>query len=90
MKMQRAIEPSSAFLPTTLEGLDKILHGGIACGSLTEVKDPCTVKRICFCFYHRKLKKCYNFVYCKKSQNIYKFLTVKQSALIYKIVIDLF
>lgn len=38
MKMRRAIDPTSAFLPTTLEDLDKILHGGIACGSLTEVK----------------------------------------------------
>ncbi|XP_026564446.1 DNA repair protein RAD51 homolog 2 isoform X1 [Pseudonaja textilis] len=37
MKMKRALNPSAAFLPTTLEDLDKILHGGIACSSLTEL-----------------------------------------------------
>ncbi|KAH0620710.1 hypothetical protein JD844_021407 [Phrynosoma platyrhinos] len=39
MKRKRTMNPSTAFLPTTLEDLDKILHGGIACGSITEVKD---------------------------------------------------
>lgn len=38
MKMKRAISSSLAFLSTTLDGLDKALHGGVACGSLTEVK----------------------------------------------------
>ncbi|XP_066489445.1 DNA repair protein RAD51 homolog 2 isoform X2 [Tiliqua scincoides] len=49
MKMKRAIDPSSAFLPTTLESLDKILHGGIACGSLTEVTGPSGCGKTQFC-----------------------------------------
>lgn len=36
--MKRAVNPFSAFLSTTLDSLDKTLHGGVACGSLTEVK----------------------------------------------------
>lgn len=31
--------PSPAFLSTTLSALDEALHGGVACGSLTEVKE---------------------------------------------------
>ncbi|XP_015268767.1 PREDICTED: DNA repair protein RAD51 homolog 2 [Gekko japonicus] len=49
MKMKRAIDPTSAFLPTTLEDLDKILHGGIACGSLTEVTGPSGCGKTQFC-----------------------------------------
>ncbi|KAJ6667221.1 hypothetical protein lerEdw1_017199 [Lerista edwardsae] len=49
MKMKRTTDPSSAFLPTTLEGLDKILHGGIACGSLTEVTGPSGCGKTQFC-----------------------------------------
>nr|XP_056706811.1 DNA repair protein RAD51 homolog 2 [Euleptes europaea] len=49
MKIKRAIDPTSAFLPTTLEDLDKILHGGIACGSLTEVAGPSGCGKTQFC-----------------------------------------
>ncbi|XP_062974915.1 DNA repair protein RAD51 homolog 2 isoform X2 [Elgaria multicarinata webbii] len=49
MKMKRTINPSSAFLPTTLEDLDKILHGGIACGSLTEITGPSGCGKTQFC-----------------------------------------
>ncbi|XP_044291990.1 DNA repair protein RAD51 homolog 2 isoform X2 [Varanus komodoensis] len=49
MKMKRTINPSSSFLPTTLEGLDKILHGGIACGSLTEIAGPSGCGKTQFC-----------------------------------------
>ncbi|KAM3853011.1 DNA repair protein RAD51 homolog 2 [Vipera latastei] len=49
MKMKRTTNPSTAFLPTTLEDLDKILHGGIACGSLTEITGPsgCGKTQLC-------------------------------------------
>uniref|UniRef100_A0A8C5WTY6 DNA repair protein RAD51 homolog 2 n=1 Tax=Laticauda laticaudata TaxID=8630 RepID=A0A8C5WTY6_LATLA len=49
MKMKRALNPSAAFLPTTLEDLDKILHGGIACGSLTEITGPSGCGKTQFC-----------------------------------------
>ncbi|XP_075783467.1 DNA repair protein RAD51 homolog 2 isoform X3 [Pelodiscus sinensis] len=49
MKMKRAINPSSAFLSTTLHGLDKALHGGVACGSLTEVTGPPGCGKTQFC-----------------------------------------
>ncbi|EMP40948.1 DNA repair protein RAD51 like protein 2 [Chelonia mydas] len=49
MKMKRAINPSSAFLSTTLDGLDKALHGGVACGSLTEVTGPAGCGKTQFC-----------------------------------------
>ncbi|KAJ7344728.1 hypothetical protein JRQ81_000678 [Phrynocephalus forsythii] len=49
MKMKRTINPSSAFLQTTLEDLDKILHGGIACGSLTEITGPAGCGKTQFC-----------------------------------------
>uniref|UniRef100_A0AC11EAL5 RAD51 paralog B n=1 Tax=Ovis aries TaxID=9940 RepID=A0AC11EAL5_SHEEP len=38
IKTQRCAAHSSAFLSTTLPALDEALHGGVACGSLTEVK----------------------------------------------------
>lgn len=37
MKLRKSVNPSSAFLSTTLHSLDKVLHGGVPCGSLTEV-----------------------------------------------------
>uniref|UniRef100_A0AC11EMX7 RAD51 paralog B n=1 Tax=Ovis aries TaxID=9940 RepID=A0AC11EMX7_SHEEP len=37
IKTQRCAAHSSAFLSTTLPALDEALHGGVACGSLTEV-----------------------------------------------------
>ncbi|ETE62407.1 DNA repair protein RAD51-like 2, partial [Ophiophagus hannah] len=49
MKMKRTLNPSAAFLPTTLEDLDKILHGGIACGSLTEITGPSGCGKTQFC-----------------------------------------
>uniref|UniRef100_A0A8C6XR08 DNA repair protein RAD51 homolog 2 n=1 Tax=Naja naja TaxID=35670 RepID=A0A8C6XR08_NAJNA len=49
MKMRRTLNPSAAFLPTTLEDLDKILHGGIACGSLTEITGPSGCGKTQFC-----------------------------------------
>ncbi|XP_063145871.1 DNA repair protein RAD51 homolog 2 [Candoia aspera] len=49
LKMKRTINPSTAFLPTTLEDLDKILHGGIACGSLTEITGPSGCGKTQFC-----------------------------------------
>nr|XP_025039873.1 DNA repair protein RAD51 homolog 2 isoform X2 [Pelodiscus sinensis] len=49
MKMKRAINPSSTFLSTTLHGLDKALHGGVACGSLTEVTGPPGCGKTQFC-----------------------------------------
>lgn len=39
IKAQRSAAVSPAFLPTTLSALDEALHGGVACGSLTEVKE---------------------------------------------------
>ncbi|XP_012859116.2 DNA repair protein RAD51 homolog 2 [Echinops telfairi] len=36
MKTQRSADVSTAFLATTLSALDEALHGGVACGSLTE------------------------------------------------------
>ncbi|XP_078246625.1 DNA repair protein RAD51 homolog 2 isoform X3 [Pogona vitticeps] len=49
MKIKRTINPSSAFLPTTLEYLDRILYGGIACGSLTEITGPPGCGKTQFC-----------------------------------------
>lgn len=42
MKMRRSADLSPAFLSTTLSALDDVLHGGVACGSLTEVKETRT------------------------------------------------
>uniref|UniRef100_A0A2I2ZLF6 XRCC3/RAD51 homolog 2 helix-hairpin-helix domain-containing protein n=1 Tax=Gorilla gorilla gorilla TaxID=9595 RepID=A0A2I2ZLF6_GORGO len=39
IKAQRSADFSPAFLSTTLSALDEALHGGVACGSLTEVKE---------------------------------------------------
>jgi hypothetical protein len=38
IKIQKSVL-SPAFLSTTLSALDEALHGGVACGSLTEVKE---------------------------------------------------
>uniref|UniRef100_A0A8C4P2N2 RAD51 paralog B n=1 Tax=Dromaius novaehollandiae TaxID=8790 RepID=A0A8C4P2N2_DRONO len=46
MKVRRAVNPSSAFLSTSLHGLDKVLHGGVPCGSLTEVEWLSDVDRL--------------------------------------------
>ncbi|XP_052551781.1 DNA repair protein RAD51 homolog 2 isoform X1 [Tympanuchus pallidicinctus] len=49
MKMRRAVNPSVAFLPTSLHSLDKVLHGGIPCGSLTELTSPPGCGKTQFC-----------------------------------------
>uniref|UniRef100_A0A7M4FKJ7 DNA repair protein RAD51 homolog 2 n=1 Tax=Crocodylus porosus TaxID=8502 RepID=A0A7M4FKJ7_CROPO len=49
LKMKRAVNPFSAFLSTTLDSLDKALHGGVACGSLTEVTGPPGCGKTQFC-----------------------------------------
>ncbi|XP_053137800.1 DNA repair protein RAD51 homolog 2 isoform X2 [Hemicordylus capensis] len=49
MKMKRALDPSTAFLPTTLKDLDNTLHGGIACGCLTELTGPSGCGKTQFC-----------------------------------------
>uniref|UniRef100_A0A8C3N6A7 RAD51 paralog B n=1 Tax=Geospiza parvula TaxID=87175 RepID=A0A8C3N6A7_GEOPR len=43
MKLRKSVSPSSAFLSTTLHNLDRVLHGGVPCGSLTETMEyaPC-------------------------------------------------
>ncbi|XP_064421088.1 DNA repair protein RAD51 homolog 2 isoform X3 [Latimeria chalumnae] len=46
---QRSVDPSSAFLRTTLAELDEVLHGGLACGSLTEVTGPSGCGKTQFC-----------------------------------------
>ncbi|XP_049626409.1 DNA repair protein RAD51 homolog 2 [Suncus etruscus] len=40
---------SPAFLPTTLSALDEALHGGVACGSLTEITGPPGCGKTQFC-----------------------------------------
>uniref|UniRef100_A0A8D2MHK0 RAD51 paralog B n=1 Tax=Zonotrichia albicollis TaxID=44394 RepID=A0A8D2MHK0_ZONAL len=42
MKLRKSVNPS-AFLSTTLHSLDRVLHGGVPCGSLTETMEyaPC-------------------------------------------------
>lgn len=49
MKVRRSINPSAAFLPTSLHSLDKVLHGGIPCGSLTELTSPPGCGKTQFC-----------------------------------------
>ncbi|XP_032338133.1 DNA repair protein RAD51 homolog 2 isoform X4 [Camelus ferus] len=49
MKTQRSAAPSPAFLPTTLSALDAALHGGVACGSLTEITGPPGCGKTQFC-----------------------------------------
>uniref|UniRef100_A0A8B9QZQ3 DNA repair protein RAD51 homolog 2 n=2 Tax=Anas platyrhynchos TaxID=8839 RepID=A0A8B9QZQ3_ANAPL len=49
MKVRRSVNPSSAFLSTTLHSLDKVLHGGVPCGSLTEITSPPGCGKTQFC-----------------------------------------
>ncbi|XP_069773283.1 DNA repair protein RAD51 homolog 2 isoform X3 [Narcine bancroftii] len=50
MKTERCSNPSIAFFPTSLAELDEILHGGLACGTLTEVTGPSGCGKTQFCF----------------------------------------
>uniref|UniRef100_G1NTV8 RAD51 paralog B n=2 Tax=Myotis lucifugus TaxID=59463 RepID=G1NTV8_MYOLU len=49
IKAQRSAALSPAFLPTTLSALDEALHGGVACGSLTEITGPPGCGKTQFC-----------------------------------------
>ncbi|XP_055394390.1 DNA repair protein RAD51 homolog 2 isoform X3 [Bubalus kerabau] len=49
IKTQRCAAHSSAFLSTTLSALDEALHGGVACGSLTEITGPPGCGKTQFC-----------------------------------------
>ncbi|KAL9850919.1 LOW QUALITY PROTEIN: DNA repair protein RAD51 homolog 2 [Geothlypis trichas] len=49
MKLRKSVNPSSAFLSTTLHGLDRVLHGGVPCGSLTEITSPPGCGKTQFC-----------------------------------------
>ncbi|XP_069714381.1 DNA repair protein RAD51 homolog 2 isoform X3 [Phaenicophaeus curvirostris] len=49
MKMRNSVSPSSAFLSTTLRGLDQVLQGGVPCGSLTEITSPPGCGKTQFC-----------------------------------------
>ncbi|XP_025894012.1 DNA repair protein RAD51 homolog 2 isoform X2 [Nothoprocta perdicaria] len=49
MKVRRTVNPSSAFLSTSLHGLDEVLHGGVPCGSLTEITSPPGCGKTQFC-----------------------------------------
>uniref|UniRef100_A0A8D1QF89 RAD51 paralog B n=1 Tax=Sus scrofa TaxID=9823 RepID=A0A8D1QF89_PIG len=49
IKTQRSAVPSPAFLSTTLSALDEALHGGVACGSLTEITGPPGCGKTQFC-----------------------------------------
>ncbi|XP_038639591.1 DNA repair protein RAD51 homolog 2 isoform X2 [Scyliorhinus canicula] len=49
MKAQRGSQPSTAFFPTSLTELDEVLHGGLACGNLTEVTGPSGCGKTQFC-----------------------------------------
>ncbi|XP_017816753.1 DNA repair protein RAD51 homolog 2 isoform X4 [Papio anubis] len=49
IKAQRSADFSPAFLSTTLSALDKALHGGVACGSLTEITGPPGCGKTQFC-----------------------------------------
>ncbi|KAM9554818.1 DNA repair protein RAD51 homolog 2 isoform 1-T1 [Guaruba guarouba] len=49
MKLRKSVNPSSAFLSTTLHSLDKVLHGGVPCGSLTEITGPPGCGKTQFC-----------------------------------------
>ncbi|XP_036887581.1 DNA repair protein RAD51 homolog 2 isoform X2 [Sturnira hondurensis] len=49
IKAQRAAAVSPAFLPTALSALDEALHGGVACGSLTEITGPPGCGKTQFC-----------------------------------------
>ncbi|XP_066550537.1 DNA repair protein RAD51 homolog 2 isoform X2 [Amia ocellicauda] len=41
--------PTCSYFPTTLQGLDRVLRGGLACGTLTEVTGPsgCGKSQLC-------------------------------------------
>ncbi|KAM4663558.1 DNA repair protein RAD51 homolog 2 [Discoglossus pictus] len=49
MRQRRVADPSSAFLTTSLKDLDDVLHGGLACGALTEITGPsgCGKTQLC-------------------------------------------
>ncbi|NXO34654.1 RA51B protein, partial [Locustella ochotensis] len=49
MKLRKSVNPSSAFLSTTLHSLDRVLHGGVPCGSLTEITSPPGCGKTQFC-----------------------------------------
>ncbi|XP_069887573.1 DNA repair protein RAD51 homolog 2 isoform X2 [Dipodomys merriami] len=49
IKIQKSANLSSAFLSTTLAALDEALHGGVACGSLTEITGPPGCGKTQFC-----------------------------------------
>ncbi|XP_026375458.1 DNA repair protein RAD51 homolog 2 isoform X1 [Ursus arctos] len=49
MKMRTSASLSPAFLATTLSALDEALHGGVACGSLTEITGPPGCGKTQFC-----------------------------------------
>ncbi|XP_064514426.1 DNA repair protein RAD51 homolog 2 isoform X2 [Pseudopipra pipra] len=49
MKLRKSVSPSSAFLSTTLHSLDRVLHGGVPCGSLTEITSPPGCGKTQFC-----------------------------------------
>ncbi|XP_030904893.1 DNA repair protein RAD51 homolog 2 [Melopsittacus undulatus] len=49
MKLRKSVNPSSAFLSTTLHSLDEVLHGGVPCGSLTEITGPPGCGKTQFC-----------------------------------------
>ncbi|XP_064280336.1 DNA repair protein RAD51 homolog 2 isoform X3 [Passer domesticus] len=49
MKLRKSVNPSSAFLSSTLHGLDRVLHGGVPCGSLTEITSPPGCGKTQFC-----------------------------------------
>ncbi|VFV30752.1 dna repair protein rad51 homolog [Lynx pardinus] len=49
LKMQTSASLSPVFLATTLSALDEALHGGVACGSLTEITGPPGCGKTQFC-----------------------------------------
>ncbi|CAK6431974.1 unnamed protein product [Pipistrellus nathusii] len=49
IKARRSTAVSPAFLPTTLSALDEALHGGVACGSLSEITGPPGCGKTQFC-----------------------------------------
>ncbi|XP_016079280.1 PREDICTED: DNA repair protein RAD51 homolog 2 isoform X4 [Miniopterus natalensis] len=49
IKAQRSAALAPTFLPTTLSALDEALHGGVACGSLTEITGPPGCGKTQFC-----------------------------------------
>ncbi|XP_030069730.1 DNA repair protein RAD51 homolog 2 [Microcaecilia unicolor] len=49
MRKRQLNDPALAFLPTNLDSLDKVLHGGVACGTLTEVTGPSGCGKTQFC-----------------------------------------